>query len=314
LGITEARNELINSVRNKLDPEHAKINQSRIDQVRKSFQPPTDPFGLPHPGFHADNLRRNATNDMTKLDKGFKVFLDEFVRMAFEVDFPVPVNRCLRNKPLTARSFKDYLTRIKDGFAACLVSGGHPEFVLMHREELAEDAFREKVDELKIEMREYFPYKEIDDIKKLASEEFKKQLARGDLEEDTRQRWFERFKQFMNGYVAEKEKDFLQQQQHGDRAVAAAVVGSVAVTVTPLNALLFSHWSTTILFAGMGVVVGYFRHANDNYRNPEKPATMHSFGKVSFERTADMIRSGKRMWKKGMELLNLFSVPPRARE
>eukprot|EP00927_Polykrikos_kofoidii_P071894 TRINITY_DN68091_c0_g1_i1.p1 TRINITY_DN68091_c0_g1~~TRINITY_DN68091_c0_g1_i1.p1 ORF type:complete len:733 (-),score=120.28 TRINITY_DN68091_c0_g1_i1:246-2444(-) len=307
--LEQCRAKLAADTANKLDPEKAVVNKERIQQLRDSFQKPFNPpFGLPHPGDAADFHKQRTTSNMRLLNDNFKILLDEFVRASFETNFPVPVNRLLKNKPLTAHSFLEYLERIKEAFSACIVSGGDPELVLMHKEELAEEAFTKAVDVLKPESCERFPHDDLEKLKTEAAERFGRLLDSG-LTDDARVRWQKRFKEFMEGHLAQREAKFIVKQGHGDKALTAVGAGLVLVWATPLGTLAAASALWTGVGIGIGTIFGYLRHAHENHMGPERPATIESFAKVTVDRCFDMVKSAKRLVMKLMAF-GTGSQPP----
>lgn len=290
--------KLLRETANKLDPTHAKINRERIEELRKSFeQPMGPPFGLPHPGAAADFAQSRTTTNMRQLNDSFKVLLDEFVRSNFEDDFPAPVRRCLTGKTLTARSLTSYLERIRDAFAACMVAGGDPELVSMHREEVAEQAFVNEVCLLKPEEQENFPAAAVEKTKHDALRRFEKVLGYG-LSWEARMRWIRRLEEFMDGHIAQIQNKYVNKQGHGDRAVAATAVVAVSAVATPLGGWMLAHWSALFGTCLAGLGFGYWRHARDHSRDPGRSETVRSFLKASWDRCHDMAFTARRLGAK----------------
>jgi hypothetical protein len=293
---------LKNETANKLDPEHCHINKERVEQLHNSFQKPMGgPYGLPHPGDEADFMRSATTTNMREINDTFKKLLDDFLWQNFEKTAPVAVRRILTKKPLTATTFIDYLERIKDAFASCMVSGGDPELVLMHREEMAEDNFVKKVDDLKIESLSAFPEAEINDLKDEAMALFARNLSNG-LTEMAQERWTKRFEEFMDGYVAKQHTAFMQRQIHGDRALGCVAFSAALLSITGTWGFAFGHWIVTAGLAGILTVGGYVRHAKDHHTGV---CGCGSFVKTSYYRVFEIFGSAK---KYGMRAASLFGM------
>eukprot|EP00927_Polykrikos_kofoidii_P015052 TRINITY_DN16682_c0_g1_i1.p1 TRINITY_DN16682_c0_g1~~TRINITY_DN16682_c0_g1_i1.p1 ORF type:complete len:700 (-),score=155.59 TRINITY_DN16682_c0_g1_i1:193-2292(-) len=296
---------------NKLDPEKCHINKERVEQLHNSFQKPRGgPFGLPHPGDEADFMRSSTTDDMTLVNDTFKKLLDDFLWQNFEATSPEPVKRILTEKPLTATSFIDYLERIKEAFATCMVSGGDPEIVLMYREEQAEDAFTKMVDELSPETQSVFPKDELLGIKDEAMSKFARNLSNG-LTAEAQERWVKRFDEFMDGYIAKKENIFLARQTHGDKALGCIVLSAVLMSVTGTWGLVCTNWIITACTAGVVTIGAFIRHAHDNHKGPcEAPP---SFVKTSFFRIFEIFGSAKKFFMRGASMFGMASMAAKAK-
>lgn len=291
---------------NKLDPEKCHINKERVEQLHNSFQKPRGgPYGLPHPGDEADFMRSATTDDMTLVNDSFKKLLDDFLWQNFEATSPEPVKRILTDKPLTATSFIDYLERIKEAFATCMVSGGDPEIVLMYREEQAEDAFTKEVDELSPESQMVFPTDQLNVIKDEAMSKFSRNLSNG-LTAEAQERWVKRFEEFMDGYIAKKENIFLARGSHGDKAVGCIVLSAALLSITGTWPLVTANWIVTASVAGVVSIGALFRHAHDHHKGPcEAPP---SFVKTSFFRVIEIGGSLRKFAMRGMGLFGMASM------
>eukprot|EP00927_Polykrikos_kofoidii_P084696 TRINITY_DN9007_c0_g1_i1.p1 TRINITY_DN9007_c0_g1~~TRINITY_DN9007_c0_g1_i1.p1 ORF type:complete len:746 (+),score=138.13 TRINITY_DN9007_c0_g1_i1:64-2238(+) len=288
------RKKLKQDTANKLDPEQAHINKERVKQLHQSFASPMPgPFGLPHPGDAADFMRSATTNNMRLLNDNFKRLLDDFVHTNFEKNSPVPVNRILKNQPLTATTFIDYLERIKEAFASCMVAGGDPELVTMYHEEMAEEAFVRAVDDLKVEERDYFPKDELEDLKDEAIHNFERFLGNG-LTAQAQERWTRRFREFIEGDLAQREARFTIKHLKNDKALAGVAAGA-AVLLSPVGPLIYANWIVASSVSGGLVVIGYAKHCREEGRMIGSPWAMKSFAGATVSRTFGLFGASKRI-------------------
>lgn len=307
--LKDCKEKVCKDAENKLSPIKATVNRDLVKQLHKSFDP-LDIYGLPFPGDSADFAKSAKTNNIKELNDNFKYLLDEFVRSTFEPQrdqdndtshsFPVPVKTCLTNKTLTARGLVSYLERIKDGFAGCMVAGGDPELIAMHREELAEGEFEKAMEELLPELHEEFPKAE---IKKKTQEHA--QRLKATLESKgiaSSRKWIMKFESFCEGHAARRQNKYNEKQNHGDRAIMGTAAVCVVGYATPLGGIAAAHWGIATVGGAAASAGGYYRHTMQNHHDILSEEAAKSYAQTGYERGFDAMRSCKRYLHKGQNV------------
>jgi len=287
-----------------LDPEKVMLHKDLVAQLYETFKP-LERWGLPNPGMHADFAQQATTRNMKQLSDDFKKLLDEFVKRSFEHDFPVPVKKVASERTLTAREFYSYLDTIKTAFAACLVKGGDPQIVAMHKEEVAQDAFKTKIAAMDPASQTDFPQEKLDIAKKESLDEFRMSLEKSGMSPDDKERWCKKCEQWMDYYVSTYQVEFQIRQRHGDRALMGVAAAVALGSGFHLWGLLYGagHLPAGIAVTSAVPVAGYVRHANEHHLPYTSGEAMQSFAQTSYDRTLDMARSTLRFGKKTQDCL-----------
>jgi len=271
-----------------IEPKHVvePSAKSVVEKLHSSFAQ-LGVFGLSRPG---EAVEEGHSQLPSEFNQNFKKLVDEFFRMNFEIDFPVPLKMCLSGEPINAESIKQYLKHLLMAFANCDLKGGSPFLIAYQKSSRALKDFRDFLESRRPEADIFWPEAEIDQKKEAAVSKLRGVLQNLALDETSKD-LLQELESNCNTAISSRRGVHAEQVQRGQMAVGAVVVGGVGAHFLGLSAILLAH-PVVAGVASLGIVAfSYHKHAQQNQSPIEDPNTMHSFFEVSRQKFFNFFRS-----------------------
>jgi len=261
--------------------------QSVVEKLHSSFAQ-LGVFGLSRPG---EAVEEGHSQFPREFNQNFKKLVDEFFRLNFEIDFPVPLKECLSGEAVTAESIKQYLKHLLMAFANCDLKGGSPFLIAYQKSSKALKDFRKFLEERRPEADVFWREDEMDQKKDAAVSKFRDALKNLGLDE-TSDDLVKELNNNCETAISSRRGVHAAQVQRGQYAVGAVVVGGVGAHFLGLSGLLLAH-PLIALGASLGVTYyAYNQHAQQREASIYDSGTLNSFFEVSMQKLINFFRSG----------------------